>query len=108
MAQKARSKDVLRFKPGDMARVVHSLNKKLLRQIVVIEEWRPEFGRWAVFLTAGPVSGIRLVTGLPILTNRYGFKDSSLEPIEKPSSSTVFQTSNRQLQELASHPSESI
>ena len=71
----------LRCRPGDLARVVHSINPALIDQIVVVERWRHEHGRWAVCLLGGPVLGVALSAREPIITSRYGFRDSSLEPL---------------------------
>ncbi len=71
----------LRCRPGDLARVVHSINPALIDQIVVVERWRNEHGRWAVRLLGGVALGVTLSTRQPIITARYGFRDSSLEPL---------------------------
>lgn len=70
-----------RCKPGDLARVVNSINPALIDQIVVIEGWHEEHGRWAVCLLAGAALGVTLSARRPIVTSRYGFRDSSLEPL---------------------------
>jgi len=71
----------LRCRPGDLARVVHSINPALIDQIVLVERWREEHGRWAVCLLGGVVLGVTLEAREPIVTSRYGFRDSSLEPL---------------------------
>ena len=71
----------LRCKPGDLARVIHSINPALIDQIVVVERWREEHGRWAVCLLGGVVLGVTLAAREPVVTSRYGFRDSSLEPL---------------------------
>lgn len=71
----------LRCRPGDLARVVHSINPALIDQIVVVEKWRQEHGRWAVCLLGGAVLGVTLLAREPIITSRFGFRDSSLEPL---------------------------
>lgn len=70
-----------RCKPGDMARVICSHDTSLIGQIVVVEEWRPEYDKWGVCLVEGPRFGTSLRTGRFIVSSRYGFKDSSLEPL---------------------------
>lgn len=71
----------LRCKPGDLARVIHSINPALIDQIVVVEGWREEHGRWAVCLLGRAVLGVTLSAREPTITSRYGFRDSSLEPL---------------------------
>lgn len=73
----------LRFRPGDIARVIHSINPALIDQIVVILAWRPDHGRWAVRLLSGPILGVTLLARQPVLTTEYGFRDSSLEPLPR-------------------------
>ena len=82
MAGTNKNEQIRRFRPGDMARIVHSCDTSLLGEVVIIEEWRPAYERWAVCLVAGPACGLSLHSGDPIITSRYGFRDSSLEPIE--------------------------
>lgn len=62
-----------RCKPGDLARVIHSINPALIDQIVVVEGWSEEHGRWAVCLLGRAVLGVTLPAREPIITSRYGF-----------------------------------
>lgn len=78
---KEEAKQRLRCRPGDLARVVHSTNPALIDQIVIVERWRQDHGRWAVCLLGGAVLGVTLSGREPIVTSRYGFRDSSLEPL---------------------------
>lgn len=96
----------LRCRAGDWARVVHSIDSELIGKVVLVEEWRPEHGRWGVCLLSGPVCGHALVTGELIVTSRFGFRDSSLEPLPRATgeSGTVNSVSLQQ-QEVSCHQS---
>lgn len=86
----------LRCRPGDLARVVHSTNPALIDQIVVVERWRQDHGRWAVCLLGGAVLGVTLSGREPVVTSRYGFRDSSLEPLSPEITvSPAFEASRR-------------
>ncbi len=93
----------LRFRPGDLARVVHSINPALIDQVVVIEAWRHEHGRWAVHLLGGPVLGVTLCARDPVITTKYGFRDSSLEPLPSQIEMLSAAKANRQPQEGPAH-----
>lgn len=73
----------LRCRVGDWARIVHSTDPSLIGKVVLVEEWRQEHGRWGVCLLSGPVQGRAFVTGKLIVTSRFGFRDSSLEPFPR-------------------------
>ena len=74
----------LRCRPGDLARVIYSCNPSLIGQVVVVEAWHTELGRWRVCLLSGPNFGVGMLTNRPIYTAHYNFKDSSLEPLTPP------------------------
>jgi hypothetical protein len=81
MAQEIENQRGRRFQPGDMARIVHSLDKTLIGRIVVVEEWLPECGRWGLLLMTGRAVGKCLETGRRVNSRRCAFLDSSLEPL---------------------------
>lgn len=81
--QELRGAEVRVCREGDMARVIHAKEDHLLGEIVLIEEWRPEHQRWQVLLMEGPLPGRTLATGRPVITSRFGFRDSSLEPLPR-------------------------
>lgn len=77
----------LRCRPGDLARVVRASNQRFLGQIVLVEQWRPEFERWQVCFMNGPQYGRGLRSGSLMFDSRCGFRDSSLEPLTRPKES---------------------
>lgn len=83
MGQENSTDTGLRCRAGDWARIVHSIDPSLIGKVVLVEEWRHEHGRWGVCLLSGPTRGRALSNGAIIVTSRFGFRDSSLEPFPR-------------------------
>ncbi len=92
MAETRKPEQPTRCRPGDMARIVHSRHRNLIGQLVLVEDWQEEHGRWRVCLMSGPAPCRSLSTGLPIVTAQFGFRDSSLEPLPRYNASADAKT----------------
>ncbi|CAG9268965.1 hypothetical protein WK39_03050 [Burkholderia cepacia] len=71
----------LRCRPGDLARVVHSVIPGVVGRSVLIERFNGERESWDVTILGDPVFGIGFRTKRPMVTNRLYFRDSSLVPL---------------------------
>lgn len=69
-----------RCRPGDLARVIHSVNPALMGRIVLVTH-SYDAERWAVAVFGDPVFGVTACDGRPIVTNDWAFLDSSLLPL---------------------------
>jgi hypothetical protein len=71
----------LRCRPGDLAKIIHSINPAIIGRTVLVEEWASEHERWSVTLLGAPSFGIGVVTRRPQIGNKKLFRDSSLLPL---------------------------
>ncbi|WP_186172950.1 hypothetical protein [Burkholderia gladioli] len=70
----------LQCKPGDLARVVSAASPALIGRIVFVEDLF-DSGDWNVTLLGEPAFGITSISQRPVVTHRFRFYDSSLEPL---------------------------